>query len=108
MIKSYNKGKQTDWDKKLEGLALAYRSAPQESTKFTPNMIMLKKEVKLLLEVIYSDQKKKSKECSSYGDFMYKLSENLYQSNQIVKKNLKCSRKVQKDKHDKKSNLNQY
>lgn len=57
MIKSYNKGKQTDWDKILGGLALAYRSTPQESTKFTPNMIMLKNEVKLLLEVIYSDQK---------------------------------------------------
>lgn len=57
MIKSYNKGKHTDWDKILGGLALAYRSTPQESTKFTPNMIMLKKEVKLLLEVIYSDQK---------------------------------------------------
>lgn len=30
---------------------------------------------------------------------MYKLGENLYQSNQIVRKNLKCSRKVQKEKH---------
>lgn len=107
MIKSYIKGKQTDWDKNLGCLALAYRSTPQESTKFTPNMIMLGKEVKLPLHVIYSDPEK-SEECSSYGDYLYKLRENLYHSHQIVRKNLKCATNIQKNKYDKKSNLNQY
>lgn len=105
MIKSYIKGKQTDWDKNLGCLALAYRSTPQESTKFTPNMIMLGKEVKLPLHVIYSDPEK-SEECSSYGDYLYKLRENLYHSHQIVRKNLKCATNIQKNKYDKKSNLN--
>jgi hypothetical protein len=107
MIKSYIKGKQTDWDKNLECLALAYRSTPQESTKFTPNMVMMGKEVKFPLEVIYINPEN-SEECSSFGDYLYKLREDLYCSHQIVRKNLKNATKIQKDKYDKKSHLNQY
>ena len=37
MIKSYLKGRQRDWDRKLGCLAAAYRSSQHESTGFTPN-----------------------------------------------------------------------
>ncbi|XP_061190319.1 uncharacterized protein LOC133198210 [Saccostrea echinata] len=86
---------------------MAYRSTPQESTKFSPNMIMMGKEIKLPLQVLYS-YPKCSEECVSYGDYLYTLRENLYQSHQIVRKNLKQATEIQKDKYDKKSNLNQY
>ena len=55
MIKSYIKGKQPDCDKKFGCLAMAYRSTPQESTKFTPNMIMLGGKVKLLLQMMFTE-----------------------------------------------------
>ena len=96
MIKSYIKGKQTDWDKNLGCLALAYRSTPQESTKFTPNMVMMGKEVKLPLEVIYANPEN-SEECSSYGDYLFKLREDLYASHQIVRKNLKTATQIQNE-----------
>lgn len=61
MIKSNIKGKQTNRDKNFGCLVLAYRGTPQESTKFTPNTIMLVKEVKLPLQVIYCDPEKHQK-----------------------------------------------
>ena len=53
MIQSYIKGKQPHCDKKFGCLTMAYRSAPQESTKFTPNMIMLG--VKLPLQMMFTE-----------------------------------------------------
>ena len=78
--------KQTDWDKILGCLAMAYRST---STKFTPNMIMLGREVKLPLQMMLIN----SEECSTYRNYLYDLRENRYRSHQIVQKNLKmCSK----------------
>ena len=99
--------KQTDWDKNLGCLAMTYRSTPQESTKFTPNIKMFGREVKLPLQIMFR-KPVNSEECFTYGNYLYDLRENLYRSHQIVRKNLKCAVKVQKDKYDKGSHLKQY
>ena len=106
MIQSYIKGKQPDCDKKFGCLAMAYRSTPQESTKFTPNMIMLGGKVKLPLQIMFR-KPVNSEECFTYGNYLYDLKENLYRSHQIVLKNLKCAVKITKDKYDKGSHLKQ-
>ena len=87
---------------------MAYRSTPQESTKFTPNMIMLGREVKLPLQMMFTEPVTcNSEKCSTYGNYLYDLGENLYRSHQIVWKNLKCAVKIKKDKYDKGSHLKQ-
>lgn len=53
MIKVYLKGQQTDWDLFLGCLAGAYRSSTHQSTGFTPNMLMLGKEIRLPTEIVF-------------------------------------------------------
>jgi hypothetical protein len=52
MISMYVNTNQTDWDKYLSLLTMAYRSTPQESTNLTPNMLMLGKEINLPIDLI--------------------------------------------------------
>ena len=52
MIKAYIKDEQTDWDRCLGCLAGAYRATVQESTGFTPNLVMMGREVRLPAEVM--------------------------------------------------------
>ena len=94
--------KQTDWDKNLGCLAMTYRSTPQESTKFTPNMIMLGREVKLPLQMVFT-KLVNSEECSTYGNYLYDLRENLYRSEEP-----KMCSKGPKGTYNKGSHLKQY
>ena len=47
MIKAFLKGEQCNWNQHLECLAAAYRAAKHEKTGFTPNFLMLGREVRL-------------------------------------------------------------
>lgn len=53
MIKSYLCGEQSDWDLHLGCLAGAYRATPNESTKLTPNLLMMGREVRLPGELVF-------------------------------------------------------
>ena len=61
MLKCYLRGQHTDWDKYLGCLAGAYRASPQESTNFTPNLLMLGREVRLPSELKYGSIDKSSR-----------------------------------------------
>lgn len=106
MIKSYIKGKQTDWDLNLGCLAMAYRCTPQESTNFSPNFIMLGRELKLPLEILFCP--KEDDDNSSYGEYINNLRDNLYEAHIIVRRKLQTAAKVQKDRYDTKMFLNLY
>ena len=67
MIRAYLRGEQQDWDLYLGCLAAAYRSTPNESTGFIPNMLMLGREVRQHAEVIFGS------EVTSYGDYVEDL-----------------------------------
>ena len=47
MIKAYLKGQQENWDLNLGCLAAAFRATPSASSKLTPNMLMLGREVRI-------------------------------------------------------------
>ena len=51
MIKAYLKGEQENWDLNLGCLAVAFRATPSASKKFTPNMLMLGREVGSLVKL---------------------------------------------------------
>ena len=69
-------------------------------------MIILGGKVKLPLQMMFTEPHN-SEKCSTYGNYLYDLGENLYRSHQIVRKNLKCAVKIKKDKYDKGSHLKQ-
>ena len=53
MIRAYLTGEQNEWDLNLGCLAAAYRATPNESSKMTPNLLMLGKEVRLPAEIAF-------------------------------------------------------
>ena len=55
MIKSFIKDDQTEWDLNLPFLTAAYKASVQESTGMTPSFVMLGREVRLLVDLIYED-----------------------------------------------------
>ena len=52
MLTSFVSNDQRDWDLHLPFLTMAYRSTEHNSTKLTPNMLMLGREIELPLDII--------------------------------------------------------
>jgi hypothetical protein len=53
MIKSYIRDDQEEQGEKLSFLTAAYRSIPQESRHLTPNLIMLGRETRQAIDLLY-------------------------------------------------------
>ena len=51
MLAAFVNENQRTWDKDLQVLMMAYRSTPHESTKLTPNQMMLGREVSMPLDI---------------------------------------------------------
>ena len=52
MLASYVNENRNDWDDHLPYMCMAYRSTVHESTKFSPNRLMLGREVNLPLDIM--------------------------------------------------------
>ena len=53
MIKAYLYEEQKEWDLHLGCLARAYRATPNESTRLTPNLLTIGREVRLSAELVF-------------------------------------------------------
>ncbi len=70
MIKAYLRGEQSDWDLNLGCLAAAYRATPHSSTGLTPNLVMLGRQVRLPVELMFGSQTRHEGEITSYGEYV--------------------------------------
>ena len=52
MIKSFVNNNRTNWDEHINLLLAAYRSIPHPATRFTPNYLMLGREINLPLQIL--------------------------------------------------------
>ena len=97
MMRVYIKNDQTNWDLHLACLTSAYRSTPHESTKFTPNMIVLGREVRLpgTLDMPHS-----SEPSTSYGEYVTGLRQQLSHIHVIIRRHTEHERKRHKDIYD--------
>lgn len=100
MIKVYLKGQQTDWDLFLGCLAGAYRSSTHQSTGFTPNMLMLGKEIGLPTEIVFGSLDNTGETISSYGSYVEFIRERMHRAHGIAQKQLTSSAKRQKESYD--------
>ena len=107
MIKSYI-NKQEDWDLYLGCLTAAYWATPQETTKLTPNMIMLGREVRFPMEVIGSIYKPKIANDTFYGEYVDKMRTQLEEAHNLTRKNLQSATQKQQESYDAKLCLNTY
>ena len=73
MIKCYLKGEQTNWDQNLGCIAAAYRASPHETTTLTPNLLMLGREVRLPVDLVFGKQSHSS--MIEEGEYVRKINE---------------------------------
>lgn len=101
MIKAYLKGEQENWDLNLGCLAAAFRSTPSASTKFTPNMLMLGREVRIPAELI-SDRSlsSDSHRITSYGEYVSWLRKRMEAAHDIAREHLENASRRHKYAYD--------
>ncbi|XP_049326794.1 uncharacterized protein LOC125786977 [Astyanax mexicanus] len=99
MIRCFVDKNQRDWDKYLPLLTAAYRSSPHACTGFTPNRMMLGREVHqpqdLLLQVIHLDSNR-----APPPEFVGNLEEKMEQAHELAREHLRAAQIRQKRQHD--------
>ena len=87
MIKAYLCGQQENWDLNLGCLAAAYRACPNETTRLSPNLLMLGRELRIPSELMYGGQCNNSdQEIKSYGDYIEYLKQRIRHAHEIARK----------------------
>ena len=109
MIKAYLCGEQGNWDLHLGCLAGAYRATPNESTKLTPNLLTMGREVRLPAELVFgSTGSYHNQEIASYGDYEDMLKERMQHAHEIARKHMSSAAVRSKEIYDAKISLNRY
>lgn len=106
MIKAFLAGRQCNWDVNLGCLTAAYRSSQHESTGFSPNMLMLGREVQCPAELVYGEPPQDSPD--SYGEHVQQLREDLCRAHELTRTHLKQAAQRQKHNYDVKLSTNTY
>ena len=106
MIRAFIKGEQRDWDLYLPCLAAAYRSSKHETTGFSPNFLMLGREVRLPGDI--TPPKASSSPLSDPADYIEKLRERLTIAHDLTRKHLKGATERHRDIYDAKTNHHLY
>ena len=109
MIKAYLCGEQRDWDLHLGCLAGAYRATPNESTRLTPNLLTMGREVRLPAELVFgSTRSSQEGEITSYGDYVDELRSRMQHAHEVARKHLSSAAKRSKELYDTRIALNRY
>ena len=108
MIRAYLAGEQENWDLNL-GLAGTNRATPNESTKLTPNLLTIGREVRLPAEVLFgSATNSGSVPVTNYGEYVNSLRSKLNHAHTVARHHLKRSAERRKIIYDRKMVLNNY
>ena len=109
MIKAYLCGEQTEWDLHLGCLAGAYRATPNESTRLTPNMLTIGREVRLPAELVFgSTNTYNGEEITTYGDYVDILRTKMQHAHEIARKYMATASKRSKELYDVKVAFHRY
>ena len=101
MIEPFNR--QRDWDEKLAMALLAYRSAPQDSTRETPNMLMLGREIHLPVDLTTEALQDDVDDGTNLkADYAYTLRQRMRAAHQRARANFAQSARRQKKTYDQK------
>ena len=108
MIKAYLCGEQENWDLNLGCLAGAYRATPNETTKVSPNLLTIGREVRLPAELIYGSTTVSGDKVTSYGDYVDQLRDKMRHAHEIARKHIGASAIRTKEIYDVKLLVNCY
>ena len=99
IIRCYLKEGFSDWDKDLNILTSAIRSVPNRQTGFTPNMLMLGREVTQPISLVFGDINQKQVEGPEY---LRDLRERMYKVHHMAREQI-CRAQVYQQTHYNKS-----
>ena len=94
---------QRDWDQELPYIGMAYRSAVQESTGETPNMLMLGREVKTPLDLLVEGVNEEYEDDSLTSDYAMELRDRLRKAHERAREVLQTAGRRQKKQYDRKA-----
>ncbi len=106
MIKAYIKGDQESWDCQLGCLTAAYRASVHESTGYTPNMLMLGREVRLPGEFVHQIPTKQA--TNSLPEYVDHLKDRMEHAHMIARKYLKRNTERHQELYDGKLSVNTF
>jgi len=106
MIRPYLKGDQTTWDLNLALLTAAYRATVHDTTNYTPNMLMLGREVHLPGNILMEDPSPVNSE--SYGSYVQQLKQTIDKAHDTNRKHLQKHAQTQQDRYDAKASKHYY
>ena len=99
MLASFTSTNQTDWDLHLPLLAAAYRAAPHESTKETPNMMVMGREVSLPIDLM-APPLPQDEEVENETEYVEALRARLRQIHNVARKHMTQAMRSQKRHYD--------
>ena len=109
MIKAYLCGEQENWDLNLGCLAAAYRACPNETTRLSPNLLMLSRELRIPSELLYGGHCDIStRDVSSYGDYVAHLKDRIQHAHEVARKNLSVAARRPSEIYDAKLAVNKF
>ncbi|MEW8547871.1 MAG: DDE-type integrase/transposase/recombinase [Candidatus Thiodiazotropha sp.] len=109
MIKAYLRGEQKEWDLHLGCLAGAYRATPNESTRMTPNLLSIGREIRLPGELVFgSNNSYDGEEITSYGEYVDILKCRMQHAHELARKYMGAASKRSKELYDSKIAFNRY
>ena len=99
---------QTDWDKHIPTILMAYRSAVHESTGYTPAQLMLGRDPNLPLDMLLERPPDSQGEVHTTTEFARDLRDRMSEVRSTVANNLKMSAETMKRRKDEKAIGNPY
>ncbi len=75
-------------DLHLGCIAGAYRSTPSETTKLTPNLLSIGREVRMPADLIFGHKNAEARPTPEYADHVLELKEKMYTAHEIARKYL--------------------
>ena len=110
-VRCYVDGQPKSWDKFLGPLAGALRSAVNRHTGYTPNRLMLGREVNIPATLMFAQPPSTSFQNGEEGEvdrYVQDLEENVQSAHDIARKKLKVAQKAMKRSHDIKIRTRKY
>ena len=99
LLRAFVNNEHSDWDERLPYVLMAYRSSVNETTGYTPNMMMLGREVSVPLDIQFASPNN-IKEFQS--DFAANLQTRMEQAHEIAREHIQTEMRRQKRYHDNK------
>ena len=106
MLSNFVNENHNDWDKHLQYVMMAYRSTIHETTGFSPNALMLGREVCTPLDILY--EVPSSIKPTPQDKWVWELQERLENAHKIVRVSTNQEMVRQKHYHDKKLNWGKF